>query len=278
MEQFRKKQRKNKKILNILLIISAVYMFLYIGAEPILAKQFGGVITMISAYIAYALILASLIMLFIYTSKYSKCDKYLEAIENELSDAGYYFTSRTEKTPEQYLDVMREDLVNHGFDIKSNIEIDGFEFDLRAVKGKEYIYIVCVDDVDKNDVIAYQESAIYDVTATMLKRKGNAVVVFISNKVQESAVELSKVITPIDKKERMLFSNAIVELDTGRCYFLGNKPAKSQQMIANYVMNCEIPIKDKYIGKEKLPYQHRLKEHMNDFNLKDYNNGTFSAH
>ena len=278
MEQFRKKQRKNKKILNILLIISAVYMFLYIGAEPILAKQFGGVITMISAYIAYALILASLIMLFIYTSKYSKCDKYLEAIENELSDAGYYFTSRTEKTPEQYLDVMREDLVNHGFDIKSNIEIDGFEFDLRAVKGKEYIYIVCVDDVDKNDVIAYQESAIYDVTATMLKRKGNTVVVFISNKVQESAVELSKVITPIDKKERMLFSNAIVELDTGRCYFLGNKPAKSQQMIANYVMNCEIPIKDKYIGKEKLPYQHRLKEHMNDFNLKDYNNGTFSAH
>lgn len=278
MEQFRKKQRKNKKILNILLIISAVYMFLYIGAEPILAKQFGGVITMISAYIAYALILASLIMLFIYTSKYSKCDKYLEAIEYELSDAGYYFTSRTEKTPEQYLDVMREDLVNHGFDIKSNIEIDGFEFDLRAVKGKEYIYIVCVDDVDKNDVIAYQESAIYDVTATMLKRKSNAVVVFISNKVQESAVELSKVITPIDKKERMLFSNAIVELDTGRCYFLGNKPAKSQQMIANYVMNCEIPIKDKYIGKEKLPYQHRLKEHMNDFNLKDYNNGTFSAH
>ena len=278
MEQFRKKQRKNKKILNILLIISAVYMFLYIGAEPILAKQFGGVITMISAYIAYALILASLIMLFIYTSKYSKCDKYLEAIEYELSDAGYYFTSRTEKTPEQYLDVMREDLVNHGFDIKSNIEIDGFEFDLRAVKGKEYIYIVCVDDVDKNDVIAYQESAIYDVTATMLKRKGNTVVVFISNKVQESAVELSKVITPIDKKERMLFSNAIVELDTGRCYFLGNKPAKSQQMIANYVMNCEIPIKDKYIGKEKLPYQHRLKEHMNDFNLKDYNNGTFSAH
>lgn len=278
MEQFRKKQRKNKKILNILLIISAVYMFLYIGAEPILAKQFGSVITMISAYIAYALILASLIMLFIYTSKYSKCDKYLEAIEYELSDAGYYFTSRTEKTPEQYLDVMREDLVNHGFDIKSNIEIDGFEFDLRAVKGKEYIYIVCVDDVDKNDVIAYQESAIYDVTATMLKRKGNAVVVFISNKVQESAVELSKVITPIDKKERMLFSNAIVELDTGRCYFLGNKPAKSQQMIANYVMNCEIPIKDKYIGKEKLPYQHRLKEHMNDFNLKDYNNGTFSAH
>lgn len=278
MEQFRKKQRKNKKILNILLIISAVYMFLYIGAEPILAKQFGGVITMISAYIAYALILASLIMLFIYTSKYSKCDKYLEAIENELSDSGYYFTSRTEKTPEQYLDVMREDLVNHGFDIKSNIEIDGFEFDLRAVKGKEYIYIVCVDDVDKNDVIAYQESAIYDVTATMLKRKGNTVVVFISNKVQESAVELSKVITPIDKKERMLFSNAIVELDTGRCYFLGNKPAKSQQMIANYVMNCEIPIKDKYIGKEKLPYQHRLKEHMNDFNLKDYNNGTFSAH
>lgn len=253
-------------------------MFLYIGAEPILAKQFGGVITMISAYIAYALILASLIMLFIYTSKYSKCDKYLEAIEYELSDAGYYFTSRTEKTPEQYLDVMREDLVNHGFDIKSNIEIDGFEFDLRAVKGKEYIYIVCVDDVDKNDVIAYQESAIYDVTATMLKRKGNAVVIFISNKVQESAVELSKVITPIDKKERMLFSNAIVELDTGRCYFLGNKPAKSQQMIANYVMNCEIPIKDKYIGKEKLPYQHRLKEHMNDFNLKDYNNGTFSAH
>lgn len=278
MEKFRKKQKKTKKIMNILFIISAVYLFVYIGVEPIIAEYFGGIVTMIIAYIAYALVLAALALLFVYTSKYSKCDKTLEDIEYELSDAGYYFTSRAEKTPEQYLDVMTEDLKCNGFAVNSNIDVDGFEFDLRAVKGKEMFYIVCVDDVDKNDVIAYQQSAIYDATASMLKRRGNAVVVFISNKADESAVELSKVLTPIDKKERFVFANVIVETDTAHCYFLGNKPSKIQQMIANYVMNCEVPIKDKFIGKEKLPYQYRLEEHMKNFNLKEYNNGTFSVH
>ena len=46
-------------------------------------------------------------------------------------------------------------------------------------------------------------------------------------------------------------------------------------MIANYVMNCEIPIKDDFIVKDKLPYQARLEEKMKEFNLKDFNNGSF---
>ena len=49
-------------------------------------------------------------------------------------------------------------------------------------------------------------------------------------------------------------------------------------MIANYAMNCNIPIDEKYIGTEKLPFQSELAEHMKDFNLKDFKDGTFYAH
>ena len=98
---------------------------------------------------------------------------------------------------------------------------------------------------------------------------------FITDSADESALELSKEITPIDKKEKLIFANVIVETDSGKCYFLGNKPAKYQQMIANYVMNCEIPIKDDFIVKDKLSYQARLEEKMKEFNLKDFNNGSF---
>lgn len=278
MEKFRKKQKKTKKIMNALFIVSAVYLFVYIGIEPIIAESFGSVLTMVFAYAGYILVLASLILLFVYTSRYGKCDKFLSSVEDELSDVGYYYTSREESTCDDYLSVMQEDLKNNGFSINCNIEVDGFEFDLRAIKGKEYMYIVCVDNVDKNDIIAYQQSAIYDVTASLLKRKGNAVVVFITDKADESAIELSKVITPIDNKQRLVFSNTVVELNSRRCYFLGNKPTKLQQMTANYVMNCEVPIKDKYKGNEKLDYQYKLEEHMKDFNLKEFNSGTFDAH
>jgi hypothetical protein len=49
-------------------------------------------------------------------------------------------------------------------------------------------------------------------------------------------------------------------------------------MIANYVMNCEVPIKDKFKADEQLNFQFELEEHMKDFNIKDFKNGTFYAH
>ena len=97
MREFRLKQKKLKKLMNTLFIITGVYFFVYIGVQPMIAKAFGSIAAMAAAYVGYALILVSLSVLFVYTSKYSKSDKFLETIEYELQDAGCYLISRTEK-------------------------------------------------------------------------------------------------------------------------------------------------------------------------------------
>lgn len=278
MKEFRLKQKKLKKIMNIFCIITAVFMFVYIGVEPFLPDIIGSVGTLCVGYAADVLVVVSVALLFVYFSKYSKSDSFLEYIEYELSDCGCYFTSRQETSQKDYLVAVLDDLKSNGFNIETNVEIDGFTFDVRAIKGKELFYIVCDDEIDKNDVIAYQQSAIYDITAVNVKRKANAVMLYICDNADDSAVSLSKAITPLGKKEQIKIANSIVELSSKRCYFLGNKPTKCQQMIANYVMNCALPIKDKFKLNEKLPFQYELEEHMKDFNIKDFNNGTFFAH
>ena len=275
MREFRLKQKKLKKLMNTLFIITGIYFFVYIGLQPIIAENLGSGAAIAAAYIGYALILVSLSVLFFYTSKYSKSDKLLEAIEYELKDAGAYFTAREQRDVKSYYDAVLSDLKSNGFAVSNNVEIDGFEFNAKAVKGKEAFYIVCVENLDKNDVIAYLQSAVYDVTAVNVRRRGTNVVLFITDTADDSAYAYSKEITPIDKKEKLIFANAIVETDSGKCYFLGNKPAKHQQMIANYVMGCEVPVDKKYVAEQRLPYQQQLEERMKDFNLKDFNKGSF---
>lgn len=278
MKEFRLKQKRLKKIMNIFCIITAAFMFVYIGVEPFLPDIIGSVGTLCVGYAADVLVVVSVALLFVYFSKYSKSDSFLEYIEYELSDCGCYFTSRQETSQKDYLTAVLDDLKSNGFNIETNVEIDGFTFDVRAIKGKEIFYIVCDDEIDKNDVIAYQQSAVYDITAVNVKRKANAVMLYICDNADDGAVSLSKAITPLGKKEQIKIANSIVELSSKRCYFLGNKPTKCQQMIANYVMNCALPIKDKFKLNEKLPFQYELEEHMKDFNIKDFNNGTFFAH
>lgn len=53
--------------------------------------------------------------------------------------------------------------------------------------------------------------------------------------------------------------------------------SKCQQMIANYVMGCELPIADANKG-ERLPFQDKLEEKMKTFTLAEFKNGTFFAH
>lgn len=278
MREFRQKQKRMKKLMNTLVIISAVYIFVYYGIEPSLAKWIGTAGTMAFAYVMYGFVLASLYILFQYTSKYGKSDKFLENVEYELSDVGYYLTSRNERNTNDYMSAVTEDLSSNGYSIRNDVEINDFTFDAIGYKGKEMFYIVNIDSLDKNDVIAYLDSAIYDVTALNVKRKGNGVVLFICDEADDGAVSLSKAITPLGKKEQIVFSIAIAEMSTGRVYFLGNKVSKCQQMIANYVMNCDLPIKEQYKSTEQLPFQAELETHMKDFNIKDFKNGTFFAH
>lgn len=264
--------------MNTIIIASAAYLFIYIGIYPMIEDAIGKTGISVISYVGDILVVICCVILFIYYSRYSGCDRFLESVENELSDTGYYFTSRTEKSIDNYKKVVIEDLRNNGFSVDENVEIDDLQFDAVACNKKELVYILTNDVVDKNDLVAYIESAIYDITVAKLKRKANAVMLYICNEADEGAVALSKMITPIGKKEQIKIANAVVELSTGRCYFLGNNPTKCQQMIANYAMNCSVPIKDEYIGRERLPFQDELEEHMKDFNLKDFKNGNFFAH
>ncbi len=278
MREFRKKQAKMKKIMNALIIFSAVVLFIYIGAKPILADNFGSTVNLICSYFCDGLVIACMVVLFCYFSKYSKSDKFLERIEYELSDVGYYYTAREENDIIDYTKAVVDDLRQSGFTVNEKVEIDDFEFSARGMKKNEFFYIVSDDTIDKNDIIAYLDSAIYDITAVNIKRKGNGVILFVAENVEEDAISLSKMITPLGNKEQIKFAVAIVNVSDKKCYFLGNKPTKCQQMIANYAMNCEVPIKEQYIGQERLKFQDELEEHMKSFSIKDYKNGTFYAH
>lgn len=278
MKEFRKKQKRLKRIMNALIYITVAYIIIYYGAEPMLIKSFGTGTTTVISCIMYACILACLVILFTYSSKYGRSDKFLEGVENELDDIGYYYTSRHEKTLDDYSAVVIDDLRQQGFAVNENEEISDFSFDAAARKRKEHFYIVKLDDLDKNDVIAYVDTAVYDITAVNIKRRCNAVVMFLCENADDGAVSLSKMITVLGKKETIKIAVSIVELSTERVYFLGNKTTKCQQMIANFAMNCNVPIKDEYKGKEKLQFQYELEEHMKSFNIKDFKNGNFYAH
>ncbi|MGN0521655.1 MAG: hypothetical protein ACI4IQ_03345 [Eubacterium sp.] len=277
MREFRKKQNKLKKIMNALIIATVAFILIYIFVQPFVLKV-SGVAVKVCNYICDLSVIVSLITALTYYSKYGKSDSFLTYIENEISDAGFYLTSRQENTTESYVNALYDDLKNSGFSMSKNIELSEFEFDVRAMKRKEFFYIVNVDNVDKNDVLSYLDSVISDITISNLKRKGDAVLCFVTDEADEDAVALSKMITPLGKKEQIKIAIAIAEVNTKRVYFLGNMQTKCQSMIANYVMNCDVPIKDKYIVNERLPFQDELEEKMKSFNLKDFNNGNFYAH
>lgn len=277
MREFRKKQKRLYNLMKAIIIVGAAAIFVYIGAKPYV-EDISNTAAMICNYVCDALVILIMVVLFTYFSKYGKSDSFLTSIENELSDTGYYLTSRTEKETVSYTNVMLEDFKNCGYTINSNVEINEFEFDFKAEKKKEFFYCISLDDVDRNDVLAYLDCVIYDITVKNLKRKGNAVLCFITDKAEDDAIALSKMITPLGKKEQIKIAIAICEVSSGRVYFLGNVKTKCQQLTANFVMNCEVPIKEQYIGKERLPFQDELEEKMKSFNIKDFKAGTFNAH
>ncbi len=277
MNEFRKKQKKLFKIMKILIVFSAVFIFAYIGAQPYVA-DFSKILAVVINYVCDALVLVNLMIIFIYYSKYGKSDSFLTSVEYEINDAGYYITSREESTREDYLNAVADDLKSNNFSVDKNITVNDFTFDIRAYKKKEFFYIANIDLIDKNDVVAYLDEVIYDITVKYIKRKGNAVLCFITDKAQDDAVALSKMITPLGKKETIKISIAIVEPETKKVYFRGNEESICRKLTANYIMNCDIPIKDKYISKDKLPFQYELEEKMKGFNIKDFKDGNFYIH
>ena len=264
----RKKQRLFKKIRNISVILSSVIIIVYIGAEPYLEAAFGNVLCFELA--VFALVLASLVLVFVYESRYSKAEQFFDDEALKISDAGYYITSRDEKDCKSYVNAVNEDLAFNSFNVERNVTCGGFEFDLSARRKNEFFYCVSLDIADSNDVIAYLDCAKSDLTSQKLAVNGECVVCLVCNKVEESAITLSKNFDRIvtGRRSRLLVFPVIVELETGRVYFLGNKVSRAQKMTANYVMNCSLPFKEEYIG-ERLPFQSELEKRMNSKNIKD---------
>lgn len=277
MREFRKKQRLFNKIMKALVILSAVFLFVYIGAAPYVAK-WNQTAALVLNYFSDILVVANMIVVFMYYSKYSKSDSFLNVIEFELSDYGFYYTAREENDEISYISAMKDDFINDGYKVDTKVESGDFEFDITAFKGKEFFYVVNISDLTRNDIIAHIDALISDLTIQNLKRVGNAVVCFVTDKANDDAVAISKMITPLGQKEKIKVAICIAEPKTKRCYFLGNMQTKCQQMIANYVMHCPIPIDDKYKGDRHLPFQDDLEKHMQDFDVKAFKNGTFYAH
>ena len=277
MNEIRKKQKKLYKIMKALVIFGAAFIFIFIGLQPTI-KAYNQLLATVLMYVCDAVVVAVLVFLFSYYSKYGKCDNIMTAIENEINDNGYYLTSRKERENNSYIDAVYHDLKNCGYSMNKDVEIADFEFSFKAMKKKEYFYCADVDGLDKNDVLAYLDTVITDVTVNSLKRKGNGVLCLITDKAVDDAISLSKMITPLGKKEQLKIAIAICELSTGRVYFLGNTETKCQQMIANFVMNCDVPIKEQYICRDKLPFQLDLAEKVKELTLKDIKSDYFSVH
>lgn len=277
MKKLRKKQKKLFRIMKILIIFSAAFIFLYIGVQPYIA-DYSNILAVVVNYICDGLVIANMILIFVYYSKYGKCDSVLTSAEYEINDAGYYITSRKETARSDYLKAVCDDLKSNGYSVSKNITVNDFTFDIRAYKKKEFFYITDIDSLDKNDLLAYLDEAIVDITIKNLKRKGNAVLCFITDKAQENAVALSKMITPLGKKETIKIAIAVVEPENKIVYFRGNEESVCRKLIANYIMNCEIPIKEQFIHREKLQFQYDLEDKMEKFNLKDFKDGSFFIH
>lgn len=277
MRSVRKKQKNFYKFLKGLVIFSVIFIFVYIGAEPY-AKAYSADLAVGVNYACDILVIANLVVIFLYYSKYGKVESFLKDIENELEDAGYYISAREKENLTERCDTICKDLENNGYKISKNIDVKDFSFNVRALKGKNYFYIVKIENLDKNDVLAYLDEMIYDLTSNCFKRKGNGILCLITDNAQDDAVEISKMITPLGRKGQLKIALAIDETDTGNVYFQGNEETKNKTLIANFVMNCDMPIKDKYIHKEKMPFQLELEKKAEKFTLKDFNNGNFYLH
>ena len=277
MREFRKKQRALKRIMHTLVIIGVVFILVYIGVQPTVA-ELSSRAAIICSYICDFLVIANMVVVFIYYTKYGKTDAFLDRMEHEISDCGYYFTKSNKKTVLDFISEAEGSFKYDGFAVQSNIEIDDFDFAFIAYKSKEFYYFADVEDLNRDDVTAYTDIVINDIAVHNLKRSGNGVICFVTDKAQESAVALSKMITPLGKKEQIKIAIAIVEPETSKCYFLGNMQTKCQQMIANYILKAPVPIPEELKGKEKLPFQSELEEKMKHFSAKEFLNGTFYVH
>ncbi len=277
MKKIRKKQKKLFKMMKFAVVLALIYFAVYIGARPYIESA-GAVAAVVCSYINDALVIACLILVLVYYSKYGKSNAFLTRIEYEIKDCGYYYTQNTPKDRAEFINELVGSLKNNGFAVNSNVEFDELEFDYTAIKRKEFFYVVDVDSLSREDVLAYLDVVVNDLTVRNLKRSGNCIICFVTDKAENGAVALSKMVCTFGKKEQLKIALAVVEPDNSKCFFLGNMQTKCKRLVADYIMRSPTPIPDSLMHKERLPFQDELETHMEEFTLKSYNDGTFYAH
>ena len=270
------KLKRLKKIKNILVVAAAASVIVYIGVQPALDKAVSN--PQIFRIILFVIVIIAIGIEFYYESHYAGAERFLDDIALQVNDAGYYLTAREESDTESYLNAVKNDLAQCGYKERESTDIDGLEFDELYAKGKEYLYCVTLDSCDRNSIIAYTDAARTDLIRNRLKKSGECVVLFICDEAEESAVELSKSFSRsvMSRYNVITVSPATVEVKTKRVYFLGNRISPAQKLVINNVMNCDFPLKDKFIGKEKLSFQEKLEAEMSDFNIKDFKSGKYN--
>lgn len=278
MREFRRKQKKLKRIMNFTAFTGAAFMIIYIGAQPFIAEFAGETVDVVIRYICDLIVISVLSVVFIYYSKYSKTDGILTLTEYELNDCGYYLCSESYENKDNAMAEITDAVKNGGYSINTSVESGDFIFDVKAQKGKNYFYIIQTEDTDRNDVLAYLDCVINDFTVKNLKRRGNVVICFVSDNVCNDAAALSKMMTVFGKRAQIKIAFAIVEAKTSKCYFLGNMQSICQSMIAEFILKTDLPIKEEYKSKEKLAFQQELEEKMKNFSAKEYLNGNFQIH
>lgn len=277
MKELRKKQKRLFIFMKGLIIFTVVYVLIYIGVQPTV-QNYSYQLSAVLNYVWQVLIILNLPVIFLYYSRYGKCDSFLDVTEHEISDYAYYFSSYNKMSEKEFVSVISDNLKSNGFAVSQNTEINELDFEISAVKKKEFFYVCNVSSVSRNDVLAYIDAVIVDITVHKVKRTGNAVLCFVTDNAEEEAVALSKMITPLGKKEQLKIALAIAEPETRKCYFLGNMQTKCQQMILNYVMNSSYPVPDSLKGERHMKFQDDIEEKMKSFNIKDFKDGTFYSH
>ncbi|MCD7723133.1 MAG: hypothetical protein LUH82_04210 [Clostridiales bacterium] len=277
MKEFRKKQKIFSRIMKSFVIFTAAFIFVFIGAEPYVQEASAAAANYISTLCDF-LVIAAVVLLFVYYNRYSKCDSFLENIEYEISDWGYYYSQRGENTAGDMAAGILADVKKDGFNVRAKLEIGELDFEFCALKKNEFFYCAYVERAEREDMLAYLDAAINDVTVANLKRKGSLVLCIVTDKAEDSAIALSKTTVPLGKKEQLKAVYSIIETGSKKCYFLGNKPSKCQQIILSYIMKCKSPIDSGLKGERQLEFQRELEKHMESFDLKAFKDGSFSAH
>lgn len=157
--------------MKIAVALALVYFVVYVGVAPYIERA-SAVAAIVCNYINDALVIACLAVVLVYYSKYGKSNAFLTRIEYEINDCGFYYTQNTPKDRVEFINELVGSFKSNGFAVNSNVEYEELEFDYTAMKRKEFFYVVDVDSLSRDDVLAYLDVVVNDLTVRNLKRSG----------------------------------------------------------------------------------------------------------